>query len=635
LGHEHPKRSTGVIPGGKPPGETPSWAIVNPEEVEAQSAAYRDFSTPVGFLRLIPLAVAVGIIASFIALALLDFIYLLTNLAFYQKVSVAAASPNNNDVGPYLIPIAVAGEVIVGFIARYGSGQIRGHGIPEAMQTILTNGSRVRPRLTVLKPLASAFAIGTGGPFGAEGPIIVTGGALGSVVAQLFRFSAAERRSLLVAGAAAGMTAVFGTPVGATIFGLEVLIFERRPRSLVPIAAACAVADGIRISLAGIGLIAPEPLFKVPHTAMLTGWPLLEAVVVGLVAGAAAWLMTKAVFASEDFFRLVPIHWMWWPALGGVVIALGGLADPKALGVGYNIINLELANKLALGALVLLFFIKLGIWAFALGSGTSGGIIAPILMMGAAVGGIMASALPAGAEPLWALVGMAATLAAMARAPLTGVVFSLELTQDYQSLLPLLIAVFTAHTVSVLILKRSILTEKVVRQSRIPVSAEYAVDPLDALFVREVMRTDVATIEPDASIEEVYRDLSETEPSRRQRLYPVMDADGSLQGLLPWSVILDQRSRDGSQPASQAMLSHYRAVGPEITVRNLADRMVSQGLGAYPVVDKGQLVGVVSNVDVLKARQHLLVEERQREQVLRWWWSTPRRRPSGSGGPEP
>ncbi len=624
-----------MIPGGKPPGETPSWAIADPEGVEARSAAYRDFSAPVDFLRLIPLAVAVGLMATFIALALLDFIYLLTNLAFYQRVSVVAVSPNNNDVGPYLIPIAVAGEVIVGLIARYGSGQIRGHGIPEAMQTILTRGSRVQPRLTVLKPLASAMAIGTGGPFGAEGPIIVTGGALGSVVAQLFRFSAAERRSLLVAGAAAGMTAVFGTPVGATIFGLEVLILERRPRSLVPIAAACAVADGIRISLARVGLIATEPLFKVPHAVTLTGWPLLEAVAVGLVAGGAAWLMTKAVFASEDLFHLLPIHWMWWPALGGLAIALGGLADPKALGVGYNIIDLELAGKLALGALVLLFFVKLGIWAFSLGSGTSGGIIAPILMMGAAVGGIMASVLPGGSEPLWALVGMAATLAAMARAPLTGVVFSLELTHDYRNLLPLLIAVFTAHTVSVLVLKRSILTEKVVRQSRIPVTAEYAVDPLDALFVREVMRTDVVTIEPDRPIEEVYEDLSEADPSRRQRLYPVVDGNGSLLGLLPWSVILEHRSGNGDQPASRAMISHYRAVGPEITVRNLADRMVSQGLGAYPVVEKGRLVGVVSTVDVLKARQHLLVEERQRERVLRWWWSARPLRAPGSGDPEP
>ena len=355
-----------------------------------------DFTTTPDLLRLVPLAIVVGALATGVALALLDMIGFITNLAYYQRVSIKLVSPAANTLGVVALVIPVVGGLVVGLMARYGSEHIRGHGIPEAMERILVNGSRVQPRLALLKPVSSAVSIGTGGPFGAEGPIILTGGALGSIVGQLFHLTAAQRRSLLVAGAAAGMSAVFGTPVAATLFGVELLAFELKPRSMILIALAAATADGLRMVLANAGLVAPQPIFPVPSHPPLGGVVLLGAALVGLVVGLAAWLLTQAVYRSEDAFGLLRgrLHWMWWPMIGGLVIGLGGLIEPRALGVGYDTIHAELLGQLGVEALLLLFVVKLTIWAVGLGSGTSGGILAPVLMLGAAAGGIIGHALP-------------------------------------------------------------------------------------------------------------------------------------------------------------------------------------------------------------------------------------------------
>ncbi|HZD64598.1 MAG TPA: chloride channel protein, partial [Acidimicrobiales bacterium] len=582
-------------------------------------ADQRDFTTPTRVLWLVGLAVVVGVGAAFIAVVLLLLINFLVHLCFFGQVAADAKDPEGTQIGALMIPIAVAGEIIVGFVARYGSEQIRGHGIPESMQAILTRGSKVQPRLMVLKPLASAIGIGTGAPFGAEGPIIVSGGSLGSVVGQLVRLSGAERRALLVAGGMAGMTGVFGTPVAATLFGLEALVFERRPRSLVPIATACAVADGVRVSLSHVGLISTQPLFSVPRLPTLDGWGLLAAVAVGLAAAAAAWLMTHAVFASEHLFRKVPIPWMWWPAIAGVAIGLAGLVDDKALGVGYSVVNEALVGKIALAGLALLFVVKMLIWAFSLGSGTSGSIIAPILLMGASVGGVIASVLPVGSEPLWALVGMGATFAAMCRTPFTGIVFAAGLTHDYRNLLPLLIAAFTAHLVSVLVIKRSILTEKVVRKSQIPVSDEYIVDPLEGVQVSEVMRTGAVAVGADWPLSEVRRRLGTLAGAGGDQLYPVVDGAERVVGLLDASAIPDEDGPgDESARVGAVMVDGLDgAVRPSDTLRGAADRMVDQGVDALPVVEGTHLAGTVSHRDLLEAGERLLVEERRRERVLR------------------
>ena len=356
-----------------------------------------DFTATPTILRLVPLAILIGALGAGISLALLDMIGFFTNLFYYQRLSVQLSSPDANTLGAAALVIPVAGGLIVGLMARFGSEQIRGHGIPEAMERVLINGSRVQPRLAVLKPISSAVSIGTGGPFGAEGPIILTGGAVGSIVGQLFHLTAAQRRALLVAGAAAGMSAVFGTPVAATLFGVELLAFELKPRSMVLIGLAAATADGLRMAMAGAGLVTPQPIFPVPVHPPLGGIVLLGAATVGLATGLGAWVMTQAVYRFEDLFKKLDghLHWMWWPMIGGLLIGVGGLIDSRALGVGYNTIHAELLGQLGVGALLVLFAVKLVIWSGALGGGTSGGILAPIMMMGAALGGVLGHGCPA------------------------------------------------------------------------------------------------------------------------------------------------------------------------------------------------------------------------------------------------
>ena len=582
--------------------------------------ALGDFTTTAAILRLVPLAVVIGALGAGVSLGLLDMIGLITNLVYYQRLSTHLVSPNANTLGAIALVIPIAGGLVVGLMARFGSEQIRGHGIPEAMERILINGSRVQPRLAVLKPISSAISIGTGGPFGAEGPIILTGGAVGSIVGQLFRLTAAQRRALLVAGAAAGMSAVFGTPVAATLFGVELLVFEFKPRSMVLIGLAAATADGLRMVMAQAGLVSPQPLFPVPGHAPLGGITLVGAAVVGLATGIGAWVMTQAVYRFEDLFKKLTghLHWMWWPMIGGLVIGIGGLVDPRALGVGYNTIHAELLGQLGIGALLLLLVVKMVIWSGGLGGGTSGGILAPILIMGAAIGGVLGHGLPGASPGIFALIGMTGSLGGVTRSPFTAIVFAFELTHDQNSLLALLVAATISHLVSVLVLKRSILTEKVARRG-FHVMREYSVDPLEATFVREVMETDVYTVEPTRSVEDLHRALPEGAPERRQRLYPVVGADGRLWGVIPWSAVLAERT-SGNRAVADAMVASFAVAYPDEILRAVADRMAGLGVGVLPVVDRADgtsLQGLITQFDLLAARQKLLEEERRAERVLR------------------
>ena len=581
--------------------------------------ALGDFTTTPALLRLVPLAIGIGALGAGISLALLDMIGFFTNLLYYQRISVHLVSPNANTLGVIALVIPVGGGLIVGLMARFGSEQIRGHGIPEAMERVLINGSRVAPRLAILKPISSAVSIGTGGPFGAEGPIILTGGAVGSIVGQLFHLTAAERRALLVAGAAAGMSAVFGTPVAATLFGVELLAFEFKPRSMVLIGLAAATADGIRMTMASAGFVTPQPIFPVPGHPPLGGVVLLGAAGVGVAAGLAAWLMTQAVYLTEDLFQRLTghLHWMWWPMIGGLIIGVGGLIEPRALGVGYNTIHAELLGQLSVSALFLLFVVKLTIWSGGLGSGTSGGILAPILMMGAALGGMLGHVLPGTTPGVWALLGLAGALGGVTRSPFTAIVFAFELTHDQNSLLALLVVATVAHLVSVLVLKRSILTEKVARRG-FHVMREYAVDPLEATFVREVMDTDVYTVEPTRNLTEIYRALAEGSRERRQRLYPVLSVNGRLVGILPWSSILAAKEHP-ERAVDSAMITPVAVAYPDEILRSVADRMAALDVGVIPVVDRadrGHLEGLITQFDLLTARQKLLEEERHAERVL-------------------
>ncbi|HEX5241342.1 MAG TPA: chloride channel protein [Candidatus Limnocylindrales bacterium] len=641
--------------GAVPPATSP---LTEPVLLEAAETRLGDFSMGLDALRLIPLALIVGAIATGIALVLLDLIGLFTNLLYGGRLDVTLVSPVVYSPGPAAVVIPVLGGLVIGLIARFGSHQIRGHGIPEAMETILTGGSKVQPRLAILKPISSAISIGSGGPFGAEGPIILTGGAFGSMVGQFVHLSAAERKTLLVAGAAAGMTAVFGTPVASVLLAVELLLFEWKPRSLIPVAAASLLAGVLRSHLAIAGLVAPAPLFPLAAAAggtagaasgtfgQLDDGAVLASIGIGLLGGLVAWLATVAVYASEDAFGRLPIHWMWWPAIGGLVIGIGGLVEPRVLGVGYDSIRAEIAGSLPLQALLVLFVVKLLVWAISLGSGTSGGILAPLLLLGGAAGGLVGGFLPGNLAPDAALLGMAATLAGTTRSPFTSIVFALELTGDL-GVLPLLLgACVTADLVSVLALRRSILTEKVARRG-FHVSREYAVDPLEALFVRDVMATSVLLLRPTEALASMQAALT-SETHGRQRLFPVVDADGRLVGALGRRELTEaarramarERSawRDGTDvanapargasapsrggtPAFVADVMRAPVIArADETLRHVADRMVEARVGVMPVLDaddSGRLVGLIAQADLLRARDRLLTEERHRERILR------------------
>ncbi len=571
-----------------------------------------DFTTTMRVLPIAGIAMVIGLIAAFVALGLLRLIGFFTNLFYYQRLGSNLVSPAGNHLGWWAVLVPVAGGLIIGLMARYGSEKIRGHGIPEAIESILISGSKVHPKLAILKPLSAALSIGTGGPFGAEGPIIMTGGAFGSMIAQFFHLTSSERKTLLVAGAAAGMSATFAAPLSAILLAVELLLFEWKPRSLIPVALASATAGAARRYLIGLG-----PLFPTPaHPVFIGPAGLIGCIICGLLAGALSALLTGAVYAAEDAFAKLPIHWMWWPAIGGLVIGAGGMIFPQALGVGYDTIGSLLQGNGAIGLLLGILLVKSTMWAVSLGSGTSGGVLAPLLMMGGALGGLEASFLPAAGAGFWPLVSMGAILGGTMRSPFTGIVFAVELTHDVNMILPLLVAAIIAHTFTVLVLKRSILTEKVARRG-FHLSREYSVDPLEVLFVREVMRTRLIAFDGSATLDDARRMLKDGHPSRGQHLYPVIDADRRLRG------VLTRKDLAGAS-GDRTLIFELERRDPVVAVadeslRTVVYRMAETGFTRLPVVDSAEerrLVGMLSLDDLLHARARNLSEERSRERVL-------------------
>ena len=523
------------------------------------AAQLGDFAVDRRVLVTTGLALLIGAAAAFAALALLRLIGLTTNLVFYHRVDTALVAPSGGHSPWWLVLFApVVGGLIVGLMARYGSEKIRGHGMPEAIEAILTGSSRVSPRVTILKPLSAAVSIGTGGPFGAEGPIIMTGGALGSLLAQSLRLSADERKALLVAGSAAGMAATFNSPLAAVLLAVELLLFEWRPRSFVPVVAAVGVATLLRWRLLG-----ESAVFQVPATHIhMTAFDVAFAAIVGLSGGLLAVATTWLVYKAEDGFARLPVHWMWWPAIGGVIIGVGGLIEPRALGVGYDVIDQLLTGHATIALIFGILVVKTLIWALSLGSGTSGGVLAPVFMIGAALGALEGLALPEVMPGFWAMCGLAAVLGGVMRSPLTGVVFALELTHVWQDLVPLLVASTAAYLLSALILKRSVLTEKIARRG-LHLTREYSTDPLETFFVRDVMR------EPGTEL---------PEPRRGRNL----------------------------------------RVRPNSTLREVVYRFAEvDAVQADVVDDDGKVVGTVQLRDLLAARRHDLTEEHHRARVLR------------------
>src|SRR5947209_2799408 len=616
-------------------------AVEIESELTGSSALLGDFTTTTRLVPISLLAIGIGVVGAYLALGLLRLIGLFTNLFFYQLWSTAMSSPAGHHLGHWVWIAPVIGGLMVGAMARWGSERIRGHGIPEALESILLRGACTEPKVAVLKPISAAISIGSGGPFGAEGPIIMTAGAVGSLISQFFHLSDTERKTLLVAGAAAGMSATFATPIAAVVLAMELLLFELKPRSLVPVALASATAAATRRYLLGLGPL----FFRDPHQGVFTPQTLLACALVGLLGGLLSMLLTKAVYAAEDLFEHVPVHWVWWPAMGGLVIGIGGLIFPQALGVGYDVIGTLLTGKATVYLIVGVLLVKTGIWSFSLGSGTSGGVLAPLLMIGGALGaacGLLPGVFPANGAGFWPLIAMAATLGGTMRSPLTAIIFAVELTADVNVFLPLLVAAVVAHGLTVLALRRSILTEKLSRRG-FHLSREYSVDPLEIMFAREVMRTKIVAFPAETSLGEL-RELmrpgrSDERHHSGQWLYPVVNDDQTLRSVITRRELeaLLAQARDGARLAEFISAGKKPVVAyPDEPLRVVVYRMARSGFTRFPVVERRalnresgrasqrgsgaaatpKLVGMISLNDLLKARVVNLRAEQNREQVL-------------------
>jgi chloride channel protein, CIC family len=553
-------------------------------------------------------AILLGLGAGLVARVLVLLIGLITNIAFYGRFSLAFSSPSGNALGPFVIAVPVAGGIIVGFMARFGSRAIRGHGIPEAMEQVLLNESRIAPRVTFWKPLSAAVAIGTGGPFGAEGPIIATGGALGSLLGQIVPTTAVERKILLACGAAAGMAATFGSPVAAVLLAIELLLFEFRSRSLVPVALASAAATGMRFVLVGSAPVFPMPALSTPG-----GGALALYVALGAVVGLAAVAATRTVYAIEDAFEKLPIHWMWWPALGGIAVGLIGWLRGDTLGVGYVNIEKIVAARFTLGALAALGILKFLSWAISLGSGTSGGTLAPLFTIGGALGALLGAGLArlfpeAGIDVrIAALVGMAAIFAGASRALLTSVVFAFETTLQPLGLLPLLGGCTASFLVSSLLMRESIMTEKISRRG-VRVPSDYEADFLHQVLVRDACSRPVVSLAAEQTLEEARAWIASRAPGSAHQGFPVVDASGRLRGVLTRRNLLDPET-PGSRALVDLLTRPPAAVFEDSTLREAADHMVREDVGRLPVVDRGApetLVGFITRGDLLAAHRSRL-----------------------------
>ncbi len=565
------------------------------------------------------IAITIAVAAALIAQLLTGLIGLITNLAFYGRWSSAFVSPENHHLGAWVIAVPVIGGLIVGVMARWGSRAIRGHGIPEAMEQVLLNQSRIAPRITFLKPLSSAVAIGSGGPFGAEGPIIATGGALGSFVGQVLRVTAQERKALLAAGAAAGMAAVFGSPVSAVILAVELLLFELRARSVIPVALAAVTATAVRDAMVGTRAVFAMPDVLPPGTAALVAYIML-----GALLGIIAVGVTRLVYAIEDAFERLPIHWMWWPAIGGLAVGLVGWWAPNTLGVGYTNIESIVGGHLGITALLVLCVAKFASWSIALGSGTSGGTLAPLFTIGGALGGacgyLLAALFPhLGVDPrIAALVGMASIFAGASRALLASVVFAFETTLQPAGLLPLLGGCTAAYLISALMMRNTIMTEKIARRG-VRVPSDYAADYLDHVLVRDHAKRDLVTLTTSDDLAEVRRWLGSDDPQSHFLGYPVLDPAGRVCGLLTRRELLD-RGQSAAQRVGDLIQRPPVVVHEEHSLREATDHMVEHDVGSVLVVDRHdpqRLLGLLTRGDVVTAHSQRLRETHQADRQIR------------------
>jgi CIC family chloride channel protein len=583
-----------------------------------------DFSTNRRVLLLSAMSLVIGAFSALVAYALIWLIDVITNLAFYHHFSAVKVLAEGNHLGWWVVLVPVAGALIIGLMARFGSEKIRGHGIPEAIEAILLGRSFISLKVAILKPISSAISIGTGGPFGAEGPIIMTGGAFGSIFAQLFHLSAAERKTLLVAGAAAGMTAIFDTPVAAVLLAVELLLFEWKPRSFIPVAVASIVASVLRVPLLGAGPIFPV----VPHAPVL-GTELAFAAGIGVLAGFGSGLLTLLVYAFEDLFQKLPLHWMWWPAIGAIFVGIGGYFEPRVLSMGYVTIHHLLRGEIIGTTIIGLLVAKALVWSIALGSGTSGGVLAPLLIIGGALGALVGAWIPVGDVGLWALIGMAAMMGGTLRSPLTSMVFAVELTRDFNLFPALLAGSVAAFGVTVLVMRRSILTEKLARRGH-HITREYSIDPFEHARVRDVMDKDVPSIPATMRLLELSDRIANGDArlSRRQGTL-IVDEHGQLVGIITrGDIVRALRLKDSEKlTVAESGSTRLTVTFPDELLHTALMKMLNQDVGRLPVVARNNpqtIVGYLGRASILSARMKLHEEENIRQ---KGWHSQPASNP--------
>jgi CIC family chloride channel protein len=593
--------------------QTESAASPVSDQLPVHEDELADFSTNHRVLLLSAMSSAIGAFSALIAYALIWLIASITNLAFYHRFSAAPAIPHGNHLGYWVVLVPVVGALIIGLMARFGSEKIRGHGIPEALEAILLGRSRISPKVAILKPLSSAISIGTGGPFGAEGPIIMTGGAFGSIFAQQFHLSAAERKTLLVAGAAAGMSAVFATPVAAVLLAVELLLFEWKPRSFIPVAVASIIASVVRVPLLGAG-----PIFPVIPHGPVSGTELAIAAGLGVLAGFASGLLTMLVYAFEDLFQKLPFHWMWWPAIGAVFVGVGGIIEPRVLGVGYDTIHSLLRGELVGAAIIGLLVAKALVWSIALGSGTSGGVLAPLLIIGGALGAFVSSWIPVGDIGLWALIGMAAMMGGTMRSPLTAMVFAVELTRDFNLFPALLVGSVAALGVTVLLMRRSILTEKLARRGH-HITREYSIDPFEFARVRDVMDKEVPTILANMKLSELSDRIAagDVDLNRRQGTL-IVDEKNRLVGIITRGDIVRALRLNDTEEMTvvEAGSADLTVAFPDESLHTALTKMLNRDVGRLPVVERSNqtnIVGYLGRASILSARMKIHEEENTRQ----------------------
>lgn len=555
------------------------------------------------------LAVLIALCISFIAKLLVYLINLITNISFYGNLSIESSSPADNTYGLFVIAVPVIGGLIVGLMAFYGSKAIRGHGIPEAMEQILTNQSRIKPAITYLKPLSAAISIGTGGPFGAEGPIIATGGALGSTIGQLLKITHNERKILLAVGATAGMSAIFGSPIAAIFLAIELLLFEFSPRSIIPVALACITGAAGHNFLFEESVVFPINSIIKPASNSALGFYSIMGILVGLLSV----LVTKIVYLIEDSFEKLPIHWALWPAIGGLAVGIVGYFFPRTLGVGYNNITDVLSGTMSMQILFSLSLMKFISWAVSLGSGTSGGTLAPLLTIGGATGALLGSIISfwfpeSGITiPLAALVGMAAMFAGASRAFLTSIIFALETTGQYNALLPLLATCTGAYLISYFIMENTIMTEKITRKG-VKTPHSYEPDALEKLTVEQVLSDNGLIISEENSIKEV-REWLNQEQDNKSNYFIISSNQSEYRGILSSSNLFSNHHSPENLIGTLIKRNNIY-IGLYDTLRTAVETMAKENIDVLPVVSKDNynIIGILSYHDIIATYKYGIEE---------------------------